>query len=83
MEIWIQCAINNDRYHGFLLNIDKIFLGTVLDPLKESTEKRIKGSPYIFQWFNNKALTYRFLIYMIPNVDLIQKVPSIYLKQGM
>ena len=61
----------------------KSSLGTVLDPLKESTEKKIKGSPYIFQWFNNKALTYRFLIYMIPNVDLIQNVPSIYLKQGM
>ena len=33
--------------------------GTVLDPLKESTEKKIEGSPYIFQWFNNKAHSYR------------------------
>ena len=43
---------------SYFLNL-KHSPGTVLDPLKESTEKKIEGSPYIFQWFNNKAHSYR------------------------
>ncbi|KAL5260585.1 hypothetical protein ACHWQZ_G010663 [Mnemiopsis leidyi] len=57
-RIWLEAPSVHPSISARHSVTKSFVLGTVLDPLKESTEKKIKGSPYIFQWFNNKALTY-------------------------